>query len=409
MRAITLFETPNIRHLRVFLAVVEAKSISQASGKVFLSQPAITQAIAKLETSFKTSLFQRRSDGMFTTTTGMSLAHRLQRSMQMILDGIKGALRYSSDKNTAKPSYLLSQVSTTQLNALIAVSEAQTFSMASRNRGVSQSSLYRAAKDLENLLGVKLFEKTSTGISSSKAARILTQATKLAFSEIVQAYDEIQALQNNDIGHMTIGSMPLARSSVLPKAIIEFSKKFPDVKLSITDGSYNDLLYHLRHGNIDLLIGALRLPAPSEDINQEELFSSSVKIIARPEHPLCKQKNVTAEQLAEYSWVVPQPGTPTRNIFESLFTTLPAQLTETGSQALILSLLRDSDRLSIISEHQVQHELKTKTLSTIPYNQNSTFRPIGITTRKSWQPTKTQQLFIDLLRNHGSTFNHNAP
>lgn len=407
-----MFETPNIRHLRVFLAVVEAKSISQASGKVFLSQPAITQAIAKLELSFKTSLFQRRSDGMFTTTTGISLAYRLQRAMQMILDGIKGALRYSSDKSTAKPSYLLSQISTTQLNALISVSEAQTFSMASRNRGVSQSSLYRAARDLENLIGVKLFEKTSTGISSSKAARTLTQATKLAFSEIVQAYDEIQALQNNDIGHMTIGSMPLARSSVLPKAIIEFSKLFPDVKLSITDGSYNDLLYHLRHGNIDLLIGALRLPAPSDDITQEELFSSSVKIIARPEHPLCKETAVTADQLACYSWVVPQPGTPTRNIFESLFQsvnqTLPEQLIETGSQALILSLLRDSDRLSIISEHQVQHELKIQALSTIPYNQNSTTRPIGITTRKSWKPTKTQQSFINLLREQSSSFKHNG-
>ncbi len=57
------FEIPNIRHLRVFLEVVQCKSISKASEKVFLSQPAITQAIAKLEASLGTVLFQRRSDG----------------------------------------------------------------------------------------------------------------------------------------------------------------------------------------------------------------------------------------------------------------------------------------------------------------------------------------------------------
>ncbi len=404
-----MFKTPNIRHLRVFLAAIEAKSISQASGKVFLSQPAITQAIAKLEVLFETTLFQRRSDGMFGTQTGVTLASRVQRALQILLEGLNDTLRYSAAKNSGKPATLLTQLSTTQLRSLIAVSESQTFSMAARNLGVSQSSLYRAARELESLIDVKLFEKTSIGISTSKAARILARASKLAFSEISQGYDEIQALQHNDSGHIKIGSMPLARSSVLPTSIIDFSKQFPEVKLSITDGSYDDLLYHLRHGDLDLLIGALRLPVSNDDILQEELFTSSVRIVARPEHPLCKQRTITAAQLANNSWIVPRAGTPTRQIFEELFNSagqaLPEKLVETGSQVLILSLLRGSDRLSIISEHQVQHELETKMLSTIPYGQHADYRPIGITTRKCWKPTKTQQTFINLLRKYGATFN----
>lgn len=83
------FEVPNIRHLRVFLEVVDCKSISKASEKVFLSQPAITQAIAKLEAALGTSLFQRRSDGMFASESGEIFAVRVKRAMEMLQAGLK--------------------------------------------------------------------------------------------------------------------------------------------------------------------------------------------------------------------------------------------------------------------------------------------------------------------------------
>ncbi len=398
------FEVPNIRHLRVFLVVVDAKSISKASEKVFLSQPAITQAIAKLETALETSFFNRRSDGMYVTESGEVFAGRVRRALNMIQQGIKDTVRIGDGKG-GQASHLLQMLTTTQLRALVAVSEVQNFSIAGRNLGVSQSSLHRAARELESLLEVTLFEKTSIGISTSKAARILARAVKLAFAEIKQGWDEVNALHNREVGQILIGSMPLARTSILPKAIVKFSDSYPDFKISVNDGPYDDLLTHLRHGDLDFLIGALRFPAPSDDVVQEELFSSPVTVVARPDHPLCKVKNVTLEQLAQYSWVVPRKGTPTRAIFDSIFTEaemeIPEKLVETSSQILIRSLLRDSDRLTVISEHQIQHELMMKMLVTVPFDLSETSRPIGLTLRKDWQPTKKQQQFLDLLRENG--------
>ncbi|MEH6576902.1 MAG: LysR family transcriptional regulator [Amphritea sp.] len=394
------FEVPNIRHLRVFLEVVKCKSISKASENVFLSQPAITQAIAKLEVALDTSLFQRRSDGMFVSESGQVFALRVQRAMEMILAGLKGVVRLGGSKGS-QPGHLLQMLTTTQLKALIAVSEAQNFSLAGRNLGISQSSLHRAARELESLLGVVLFEKTSTGISSSKAARVLAKASKLAFSEITQGHDEINSIHNREIGQIVIGSMPLARTSVLPKAIIKFSNQFPDFKVKVNDGPYDDLLNHLRHGDIDLLLGALRFPVPADDVVQEELFSSPVEIVARPDHPLCHAEKIDVETLREYPWVVPRQGAPTRSIFESVFTEagqdVPERLVETGSQILMRELLLGSDRLTMISEHQIQHELGLGILKTIPYELTHAYRPIGITVRRSWKPTATQLSFINML------------
>ncbi|WP_290701102.1 LysR family transcriptional regulator [Amphritea sp.] len=396
------FEIPNIRHLRVFLEVVQCKSISKASEKVFLSQPAITQAIAKLEVSLGTVLFQRRSDGMFVVESGELFALRVRRAMDMILAGLKGAVRLGGSK--AQPSHLLQQLTTTQLRALIAVTEAHNFSIAGRNLGISQSSLHRAARELEGLLAVVLFEKTSTGISSTKAAQALSKSCKLAFSEIVQGRDEVDALHNREVGQLVIGSMPLARTSLLPKTIISFSEKYPDFRLKVNDGPYDDLLYHLRHGDIDILLGALRFPAPADDVLQEELFSSPVAIVARPDHPLMTTAGgkIDLNTLQQYPWVVPHKGTPTRIIFESLFSEanmeVPSRLVESGSQILIRSLLMGSDRLTIISEHQIQHELSSGVIKPVPYDVVQAYRPIGVTVRKSWRPTNTQLSFIEGLR-----------
>ncbi|MGB0663396.1 MAG: LysR family transcriptional regulator [Pontibacterium sp.] len=392
---------PNIRHLRAFIAVSKTKSISKATDIVFLSQPAITQALSKLEDNFEATLFDRKSDGMYVTESGKVLGARVERAMEMIMDGIRDAVRIGGSESTAKVKQLFNVVTTTQLRAIIAVSASRSFSVAGRTLGLSQSSLHRSSRALEDLLGVELFEKTSVGISPTKAALVLSKAAKLALSEIEQGREEIYSLNNREIGHIVIGSMPLARTSVLPNTIIEFSESYPDFRISINDGPYTDLLYHLRHADIDLLIGALRFPPPSDDVVQQELFSSKVVIVARPDHPFRHLEQLTLAQLGEASWVVPRVGTPTRKIFDTLFEEagmeLPRRLVESSSQLLIRSLLEGSDRMTMLSAHQVQRELSEGSLAVMPFLMPHAFRPIGMTMRKGWQPTATQQALINTL------------
>jgi LysR family transcriptional regulator, regulator for genes of the gallate degradation pathway len=395
------FQIPNLRHLRVFLEVADNKSISKAAPRVFLSQPAITQALARLEESLDSELFERRAEGMYPTAAGELWYNRVNRCMNYLLQGTRDAQRTSNNR-AHTVQQLVALFTTTQLRALIAVTEAQNFSIASRQVGVSQSSLHRAARELEQLLQVPLFEKTSTGISSTKAAQSLARATKLAFSELYQGYSEINALQFREVGKIVLGSMPLARTSILPDAIIRFSEIHPDIHLNVVDAPYDDLLHHLRHGDLDFLIGALRFPPPADDIIQEELLSPPLAVIARPGHPLSQQQNIDVATLASYPWVVPRSGTPTRSAFDALFSRhnlpLPKRLVETSSQILIRELLRGSDRLTLISTHQIEHELDLGILAVMPVSLEHTRRAIGITLRKNWQATPSQTLFLNILR-----------
>ena len=401
-------EMLNFRHLRVYLEVLDSGSISKAAEKVYLSQSAITQAIAKLEDELNTVLFNRQSDGMLPTETGLIFEFRVRRALGLILSGLQGISRISDGK-VMKPSQLVHAITTTQLRNLISITQSQNFSIASRALNVSQSSLHRAARGLENQLGTILFEKTTNGITSSKAALKLARLSKLAFNEITQAREEVNAFHNRELGKITIGSMPLARASILPTTIIEINKRFPNFKISVIDGIYDDLLNHLRNGDIDLLIGALRFPNPSEDIKQEKLFASSIEILARAGHPLITERTLTLKKLSVYPWVILRPGTPTRALFDKVFTSegveMPERIVESGSQGLVRSILLGEDWLTMSSEHQFQHELENGSLVKIKFELIQTPRPIGITMRKSWNPTGTQLAFVQLLKEKAQLLN----
>ncbi len=396
---------PNLRHLVAFVAVVKHGSINKASESIFLSQPAITQALAKIEKQLKTALFERKTDGMSLTKEGEIFHFRVERALDILGQAIKRS--YHVDKKTsAAQTANLFAVTTTQLTALVAVSEAQNYSAAGRNIGISQSSLYRACKDLEEYLGTVLFEKTSLGVSPSKTAQSLSRDVKLAFNEIYQAIADINAKNNISSGSIIVGSLPLARTCILPQAINEFTEQYPDFSVSVLDGIYEDLLDHLRKGEIDVLVGALRFPVPSYDVHQETLFFTSNVILARKNHPL-SQKNtpITLDDLSQYGWVISRINTPGRTKFEQIFLSkehpLPIQIIEASSQMLVREILVGSNKLTMLPKHQVHRELSEHIFEIINFESDQEKRAIGITIRKSWQGTTPQEAFISTIRKIG--------
>jgi DNA-binding transcriptional LysR family regulator len=398
----------NLRHLRAFCAVVDTRSVSAAARQVHLSQPAITQAIAKLEKEFGLTLFERSSLGMEPSRAAIGLADRAGRAFAMINAGIAEAQRVSGERNSRLGPDALPLLTSTQLRAFVAVGTAGNFSLAARQFGSSQPALHRSARELETLLQIDLFEKTTRGIALTRAGHHLFQQLKLAFAELAQARMELDAQQGIGGGTIAIGSLPLSRHVVIPAAISRFAAGHPSVNVKMIDAPYPELLHALRYGEIDVMMGALRHPAPVEDVVQEPLFESSLCIAARRDHPLAKKRKLTARDLHAYPWVVPVQATPTRAHFEAMFTRaglpVPEGLVETGSVVLMRSLLTGSDRLALIASQQVRVEAETGLLAILPFDLGDTRRDIGLTLRKGFRPTVAQAAFLDCLREAGRRY-----
>jgi DNA-binding transcriptional LysR family regulator len=285
--------------------------------------------------------------------------------------------------------------------------EHRRFSAAAHALGVPRSNLHRAARELERAVGVPLFERTSFGVIPTRAAGYLARRARLALAELRQAHAEASALQGSICGGTVIGAMPLARSSLVPATVLAFSASHPEHELHILDGPYETLLEALRQGRADVLVGALRDPAPTPDLMQEHLFDDSLALVVRAGHPLAAKRNIKLRDLAKFSWIAPRRTSPLRRHFDSLLlaigSTAPARPIECNSLVAARALLVGSDRLLMSSRDQVRYELQAGQLVILAHPLGQITRPIGLTIRTDWRPTQLQAELLDRLRNeaHG--------
>lgn len=383
----------NLRHLRVFLVVVDAASVTRAAEICHLSQPAVTQAVSKIERGVRMQLFSRTAQGLFVNSQGEVLAKRVRRAFGYLdpaLSELSPRLRLTA--------------TTAQLQALIAVREMENFTLAARRLGLAQPTVHRAVTQLEQEAGRPLFERTSYGIVATRRAQALAQAARLAFAELAQAEADLAETLAEEAGRIVIGAMPLSRSYVLPRAIARFRELRPKTPIQILDGPYADLLAGLRRGEIDFLIGALRNPAPIDDVEERELFTDTLVLVAGRDHPLADKDGIVPDELASYPWVVGQMGTPIRKHFDAMFDALgraPTSIVESASLILMRELLDRTNHLGCISYLQAQAELSRGLLKALRYNLDHTARPIGLTSRSGWMPTAAQAQFLDFVLEQG--------
>jgi len=373
-------EALNLRHLAALAATARLGSLSAAAQAISLTQPALTQGLAKLERQFGEPLFERRSGGMVATPPTLVLAPRIEAALAHI----------------ASP-----RVTLAQMRALIALADTGGYPGASVATGLSQPTLHRAIGDLSIALRRVLVERRGKGIAFTDAGRRTVRALRLARAELVAGLSEVAALRGRETGRITVGAMPLSRARLLPAAVTAFHRAHPDVEIRIVEGSHAELIEPLRDGEIDLLIGALRDPAPGEDVVQVQLFEDEPVVIARAGHPLAKVHAPTPALMAAYPWTISAPGTPLRLLWEHKFARagipLPPVPVECGSVITIRQMLLDSDFLTLLSPDQVAVELEAGWLTQIGDPPAELRRTIGITTRSGWRPTDMQQNFIDRL------------
>lgn len=384
----------NLRHLRALPIIIARGSMSAAADAVSLSQPALTQGLAKLESQLGVALFDRRPDGVRPTLEGETFAQRVGDALARLESGVRASAGGGS-RSFLRPEQLMTA---TQLRAFLATADAGSFVRASGGTGLSQPALHRAVRDLERICGVPLVERRGRSVVTTAAGHKLARGVRLAARELELGLGDIAGSGKGNAGRIVIGAMPLSRAVLVPRAVARLIRAMPHASVDIVDGSWNALVEPLRDGVLDLMIGALRPEQPPE-LRQTALFTERLVVVARADHPLAAAAQPTLAQLAGYPWIVGRRGTPIRARWERLFEgmALPSAPIECGSVTTIRGLLRESDCLTLLSPDQFVHESETGLLRRIAGSHANLDRLIGITTRQDWRPGAVGQRLVDLL------------
>lgn len=379
----------NLRHLQAMLAVRQHGSVSGAALRVGLSQPALTQAVMKLEQLFGCAIFERRADGMLITSVGEQIAQRVDAALAHLASGAQPLAR-----GKLRPERRMTM---TQLKAFLALADSGSFVAAAQAAGMSRTAAHRAVGDLEDAVGEPLVERHGRGVNLKASGRRLARGARLAVAELAALFVELGLQTAGTL--IGIGVTPAARAFVAPEAMARMTGAGSPAAFRVFEGSWAELVEPLRDGVIDLIVGEVR-DYEISDLAQQALYEDQLIVVSGSQHLLAGVANVSSGKLRAYPWIVGLPNSPLRSAWETLFEghELPPCPIECGSVMVIGRLLTNSNLLTLLHPDQAALQIRSGLLAQVGKPLPHTTSMIGITVRRSWRPTVVQQRFMQLLQ-----------
>jgi len=377
----------SLRHLHAFNAVAASGGIRRSSESLFRASSAVARSVSALEASLDAQLFERKGRGMLLTAAGDVVrlrADRIEAELQAVRDD---AVRLR-DRGGPAVGGIEALLNERRLQAATLLADMHHMPSVAHAMGVSQSAVSQAVARLEDMLGQPLFLRTAHGMMPTDAGRRWTVSFERVLAELRHIPEDIAALAGVVLGVVTVGALPLARSQLLPEAIARVLQRHPQLHIRSLESPYEELTANLLSGRIDFIVGAQRAGSAGADaFASRALFEDQAVLVARTGHPLASRKKLALADLADYPWVLSRSGTPLREslvqFFEGQGAAAPSPAVETGDLALLRGLLVASDMLTVLSAHQLHHEVRTGQLQVLPFAMPGLARSIGVTTRKN--------------------------
>ncbi len=178
-----------------------------------------------------------------------------------------------------------------QLRAFIAVARTGSFTLAAESQHVTQAALSGLIKEMEQTLGVQLFDRTTRRLQLSDVGREFYPLVDKLVRDLDGALGEINSLKALKRGVVRIAVPQLIACTLLPPAITEYGKRYPDVHIKIIDCGVESVVSGVLSGEVDVGIGPER--DLTSGIDAVPLFEMPFMLVFPKKHPLEKKKRVT--------------------------------------------------------------------------------------------------------------------
>ncbi len=236
-----------------------------------------------------------------------------------------------------------------QLRYFLAVARAGSFSRAAEEEGVSQPALSEQVRNLEQALGVALFERLARGVRLTPAGERLLEHARIVLREVAAARRSIECLRTRIAGRLAVGAIPTVLPYLLAPRIEQFRRRYPEVELRLVEDVTARLVEGLRTGDLDLAIVSLPLREP--ELICAEVLREPLLAALPPDHPLAREQELDPRALRGERWLLLRDGHCFRNEVLALCRRAvrgPDSLFETDQFASIIALVAAGFGVSIL-------------------------------------------------------------
>lgn len=184
------------------------------------------------------------------------------------------------------------------LRYFIAVAEQENVSRAALKLHVSQPGISRQIHDLEEEIGVQLFERSPKSLKLTEAGKKFLDEARAVLQRADDAVKNARAVASGAAGELQVGYAPSLTIQILPRALRAFQQKFPRTRVSLHDLSTEEMLSGLRAGKLHVVLAIQPPRRMMRGLQFRELARYPMCVALAPGHPLAKSKSVSFEQLS---------------------------------------------------------------------------------------------------------------
>jgi LysR family carnitine catabolism transcriptional activator len=260
----------------------------------------------------------------------------------------------------------LTNVSTRQLQAFIALAEQRSFTRAAALCHLSQPAFSALIGQLEDTLGLRLFDRSTRHVAPTAEG----QAFEVSARRVLAEFDAALAGVNDQLarrrGRVSIALLPSLAAGWLPQVLQTYRARHPGIEIEVADVLSEPCVERVRSGEADFALAAIRADTP--ELRAEPFCSDGFHLVCPEGHPLATQAEVKPRDVAAYPFVHMARTSSVRQFLDAAVHPLQMQtLMEVDQLATAMGMVRAGLGISLMPAltlfHFAQPGLVTRPLA----------------------------------------------
>lgn len=292
-----------------------------------------------------------------------------------------------------------------QLKYFIKAAELQNFTSAAEALFITQSTLSQQIKQLEDELGLPLFDRIAKRVRLTQAGNAFLPYAKKTAQDSEEGRVMLRDLMDLKTCILNIGAT-YGLTDLLTKAVSDLSLQYPQVKLIIAFGTTQQLLQQLDTGKLDLMLSFYG-QHNNDHVTTEPLFSSRLSLIVHSSHPLVAKGSVSLKEMVSLPLILPSAGYSIRHQLDTILqreNLHPNLSMEVNDIHMLVRLVKTNCWMTVLMSSTVAHEPELKAIGIIGDGMG---RQATIAWPKGAYRKKSALVLADSLRKHASDYESN--
>ncbi len=294
------------------------------------------------------------------------------------------------------------RLKTRHMFLLIALDETRNMHQAADEANMTQPGASKMLKDIEELLGVPLFERLPRGVRPTVYGETMIRHVRMALAHLAHGQGSIASLRAGLSGHVNIGVIVAPAMTLIPRAIACAKEEAPNLCIGVEVGTSNDLVVGLKQERLDFLVARILEQEDEPGLLYEDMTEEVVCVVGRRGHPLAAREGLTLKELSQAKWILSARGSILRNRFDMLFRSadldMPSNVVETTAMSVTMSLLQQTDFLHVMPVEVANYYVATGELAILPIEIPCRMERFGIITSRDQVLSEGAHLLLRHLR-----------